>query len=316
MASAFDAVLPLIEDFKEELKKLGTATQEIATARDGAKVAAEAAGRIASKHEELAKLLGKQQLSSLQDQENQLQSHLDDLTRQTATETTRQLTTLQQAGQSAQATIDKLLAEQPPLLAAIKEQHTKGVDFQKSELQKAAKAWADLLHQQMQSELQALRQVIDTLQANTRQQHDDLSAITNQLQVATGRITAFAEAMNAAKFLTKLESLEAGQRAAGSALDKVSQDTATALQRLDSQAQTHRQQTAADSQATTATVAALTSRLAASEYEQAARQTALLAALEGASAQNQAAARQLRLLQVVSLVLSAAVAGLVLYFKS
>lgn len=322
MASAFEAVSPLIEKFKKELETLSTASKKIDEATKSANAnritadeVVKAAKGVADAHGSLIKLLGEQQQGSLHDQETLLQLHLDELTQRTTTETTQQLGGLKQAGQAAQAVIDKLLAQQPPLLAAIKEQHEQGVVSQKNDLQKAAQAWADLLHQQMQTELKALRQAIEMLQGNTRRQHDDLSAITNQLQVATGRITAFAEAMNAAKFLTKLENLETGQREVGQALEKADKSASAGLQKIVSQAQGYQQQTTDSLQDTTNRLAELTAQVQQSDAEHSRQQAELVEALATATAQNQATSRQLRLLQIVSLVVSAATAALVCYFR-
>lgn len=219
MSTAFTAALPLLEELKEKLSKLDTATKEIEKAHNNSQQNQQAASDAvdASKHvveaqRELVEQLGQQHQASLVEQTNLLQTHLDDLTQRTGSETTRQLGSLKQAGTDVQEVINKVLERQPLLLAEISEQHKRGLSEQQEILHKASQAWATLLNQQMQTELKLLHQAIETLQKNTRSQHDELSAVTNQLQVATGRITAFAEAMNAAKFLTKLEGIESRQQ--------------------------------------------------------------------------------------------------------
>jgi len=219
MSTAFTAALPLLEKLKGELDKLDKATTEIEKAhqsskqnQQSAKNTVEASKRVVEAQEGLVEQLAQQHQKSLEEQEALLQVHLDEITKRTGDETTRQLDSLKQAGTAAQDVINRLLERQPQLLAAIGEQHKRGLSEQQEVLQKASQAWATLLNQQMQTELKLLHQAIETLQKNTRTQHDELSAVTNQLQVATGRITAFAEAMNAAKFLTKLEGIEARQK--------------------------------------------------------------------------------------------------------
>ncbi len=268
--------------------------------RGGAQAAMAAADSLLTQQPAVLTAIETQYARSLQQQEAQLQAHLTGLT----TVAEQQLAQTRQATQAAQATSKELLTQHPLVLAAIRTQHRESVMTQTTELQKSAQAWASLLHQQMQAELAALRQVTETLHGNMRQQHGDLSAITDQLQIATGRITAFAEALNAARFLTKLEGLETGQR-----------EARQALHQLDTYSQAHRQQAEASQQATTATLAQLTARQAASEDAQARQQAAWLAALDEAVAQQQAVSRQLRLLQVLSLVASAVLVGLVCYFK-
>ncbi|MBU6122295.1 hypothetical protein [Hymenobacter siberiensis] len=174
--------------------------------------AVDASKHVVEAQRELVEQLGQQHQASLGEQTNLLQTHLDDLTQRTSSETTRQLGSLKQAGTDVQEVINKVLKRQPLLLAEISEQHKRGLSEQQEILHKASQAWATLLDQQMQTELKLLHQAIETLQKNTRSQHDELSTVTNQLQVATGRITAFAEAMNAAKFLTKLEGIESRQQ--------------------------------------------------------------------------------------------------------
>lgn len=219
MSTAFTAALPLLEELKEKLSKLDTATKEIEKAhtnsqqnRQAAADAVDASKRVIEAQQGLIEHLGQQQQAGLGEQANLLLTHLDDLTQRTGSETTRQLASLKQAGTAVQEVINKVLERQPHILAEIGEQHKRGLSEQQEVLRKASQAWATLLNQQMQTELKLLHQAIETLQKNTRSQHDELSAVTNQLQVATGRITAFAEAMNAAKFLTKLEGIDSLQQ--------------------------------------------------------------------------------------------------------
>lgn len=219
MSTAFTAALPLLEELKEKLGKLDTATREIEKAHKNSQqnqqAASDAVGaskQVVEAQRELVEQLGQQHQASLGKQTSLLQTHLDDLTQRTSSETTRQLDSLKQAGVDVQEVINKVLEQQPLLLAEIGEQHKRSLNEQQEVLQEASQAWATLLNQQMETELKLLRQAIETLQKNTRSQHDELSAVTNQLQVATGRITAFAEAMNAAKFLTKLENIESRQQ--------------------------------------------------------------------------------------------------------
>ncbi len=162
--------------------------------------------------EGLVEKLSQQQQAGLGEQELLLRVHAEELSNKTAELTSRQLDGLKQAATAAQGLIDNLLQEQPPLLAAIWEQHLRGLDEQQGILQKGVQTWADSLHQQMQTELKLLRQVIETLQKNALQQHDELSSVANQLQVVAGRVTAFAEVMNAAKFTARLESIEKHQQ--------------------------------------------------------------------------------------------------------
>ena len=244
MSTAFTAALPLLEKLKGELDKLDKATTEIEKAHQSAKQnqqsaknTVEASKRVVEAQAGLVEELAQQHQKSLGEQEALLQVHLDDITKRTGDETTRQLDSLKQAGTAAQDVINRLLERQPQLLAAIGEQHKRGLSEQQEVLQKASQAWATLLNQQMQTELKLLHQAIEALQKNTRTQLDELSAVTKQLQVATGRITAFAEAMNAAKFLTKLEGIEARQQEALGGIVSGNKATAGSFGKLETAAE-------------------------------------------------------------------------------
>lgn len=244
MSTAFTAALPLLEELKEKLGKLDSATKEIEKAhqtsqqnQQAATDAVDASRHVVDAQRELVEQLGQQHQASLGEQTNLLQTHLDEITQRTGTETARQLDSLKQAGTEVQEVINKVLERQPLLLAEIGEQHKRGLSEQQEVLQKASQAWATLLNQQMQTELKLLHQAIEALQRNTRSQHDELSAVTNQLQVATGRITAFAEAMNAAKFLTKLEGIESRQQEVLGGITTGNKATASSFGKLETAAE-------------------------------------------------------------------------------
>lgn len=247
MSTAFTAALPLLEKLKTELAKLDTATKEIAKAHDSAKQnqqaakqAVSAAGQVAATQQELVESLARQHQASLSEQELILRAHAEDLTERTVQQTARQLEGIKKAAESAQELIDNLLETQPPLLAAIGEQHLVGMNKQQEMMQRAAQAWADSLHQQMQTELKLVRQVTETYQKNARQQHDEFSAVANQLQIVTGRVTAFSEVMNAANFTTKLASLDAQQQKVLSGIAAGTQANTAGFNKLDAASQKHK----------------------------------------------------------------------------
>ncbi|OUJ69947.1 SPOR domain-containing protein [Hymenobacter crusticola] len=324
MSTAFTAALPLLEELKIKLGNLDTATKEIEKAHQNSQQNQQAATDAvnASKHvveaqRELVAHLGHQYQISLSEQTNLLQTHLDDLTQRTGNETTHQLNSLKQAGTAVQEVINKVLEQQPQLLAEIGEQHRRGLNEQQEVLQKASQAWATLLHQQMQTELKLLHQTIETLQKNTRTQHDELSAITNQLQVATGRITAFAEAMNAAKFLTKLEGIESyqqevlggittGNKATAGSFSKLEIATEAQKKLVESGLQVIRQDAVNLSKQQQADLEKGLTELHESQHKQ---QVEIQAALDSISMQNKRSSQQQLIMQVVILV---ALVGLIL----
>lgn len=327
MSTAFTAALPLLEKLKGELDKLDKATTEIEKAQKSAKQNQQASKdiiaaskRVTEAQEGLIERLAQQHRGSLSEQETLLQLHLDDFTKQTSSEAARQLDNLKQAGTSVLSLIDKLTAQQPLILAAIGEQHKRGLTEQQTVLQKAAQAWATLLNQQMQTELKLLHVAIETLQKNTRSQHNELSSVTNQLQVATGRITAFAEAMNAAKFLTKLEGIESrqqevlggittGNKATAGSFGKL--ETAAEAQKklIESGLQTIRQEALSSSKQQQADLSKGLGQLQESQHKQ---QSEIQTALDTMSAQNKKSGQQQFIIQ--ALILAALVGLIVMHF--
>lgn len=324
MSTAFTAALPLLEELKEKLGKLDTATREIEKARQSSQQNQQAATEAvnASKYmveaqRELVAQLGHQHQASLGEQTHLLQTHLDDITQRTGSETTQQLESLKQAGTAVQEVINKLLERQPQLLTEISEQHKRGLSEQQEILHKASQAWATLLNQQMQTELRLLHQAIETLQKNIRSQHDELSAVTNQLQVATGRITAFAEAMNAAKFLIKLEGIESRQQEILSSITTSNKVTVSALGKLEATMEAQKKLFESGLQAISQEAvnsskqqqADLSKGLAQLHESQQKQQSEIHAALDLMSTQNKKSGQQQMIMQALLL---AALVGLII----
>jgi hypothetical protein len=329
MSTAFTAALPLLEELKENLNRLKTATDEIEKAKqsagkhqlaaeqqkDAAAAAVRAAQQVASAQETLIDRLGQQQQKSLGEQELLLLEHAESLAQQTGEQISRKLDSVNQSAAKVQVLIDKLLDEQPALLSTIGNQHQQGLDKQHELLRNSVQGWADKLHEQMQTELKLLRQATEMLQKNTRQQHDELSAVANQLQIVAGRVTAFAEVMNAAKFTARLENIEHHQQEALAGIIQGSAANATALDKL---AELHHQQEknltaelqkgqqkAAEvaEQHRQTTSRELVGLQTAHEQQIAALQTSI----EQAMAQSAQAGKQQRLWQVVTIVIVLAV---------
>lgn len=235
MSTAFTAALPLLEELKENLNRLKTATDEIAKAgqsaeqhkqaatlqKEVADAAVRATQQAATSQEKLLDRLGEQHQKSLGEQELLLHEHAQNLSQQTTEQIGRQLDGVKQSAGKVQELIDRLLTEQPTRLAAIEKQHQQGLNQQHELLRGSVQSWASKLHEQMEVEVKLLRQATEVLQKNTRQQYDELSAVANQLQVVAGRVTAFAEVMNAAKFTSRLETIEQLGSANVTALEKL-----------------------------------------------------------------------------------------------
>ncbi|MFD1469879.1 hypothetical protein ACFQ48_16745 [Hymenobacter caeli] len=324
MSTAFTAALPLLEELKENLNRLKTATDEIEKAKQSAGEHQQAAGQLqraadeavraakqaAVSQEKLVDQLGQQHQKSLGEQELLLREHVENLSLQAGEQIGRQLDGVKQSATKVQELIDRLLTEQPANLDAIGRQHEQGMEKQQEILRNGVQNWADKLHEQLQVELKLLRQSTEVLQKNTQQQHDELSAVASQLQVVAGRVTAFAEVMNAAKFTARLESIEQHQKDTLADLaksKKASDEEATRLTELYEQQGTEflaelqrGQQQAAD-----------TAGLHKEAYEQ--RMDGLQGLVEQLSGQLAQAGRQQRLWQLVTLG-AVVVAGVLLFF--
>lgn len=253
MANAFAESLPLIERMKKELVKLGKASQKIKeadaaaeqngnaaiAAKEAATRAAAATRDVAAAQQQLIEQLSEQHQTGLEEQQALLRRQTDVLLAETKSAIAASLTTVTQAGEAAQAVIDELLTAQPPLLAKIEAQHQQGLVQQKQTLQTEAAAWARSLQAHMETELVRIREAVAVFQKNVVQQHDEFSAVASQLQVVSGRITAFAEVMNAAKFTTKLEAIDKKQDALGKQVTDAQQTTLKQLTELGAVADRH-----------------------------------------------------------------------------
>ena len=310
MSTAFTAALPLLERLKEELDKLDRATKEIAKAKDGAEknqavavqsqatatAAIGAAKQMVKAQEGLIERLGQQQLAGLGEQELLLRVHAEEITKLTSDQIGRHLDSLKQAATAAQGLIDRLIKEQPPLLAAIGEQHQRSIGKQQEMLQKGILGLTDALHQQMQTELKLLRQALETLQKNTRQQHDEMSSVASQLQVVAGRVAAFAEVMNAAKFTTRLENIEKHQQEVLANVLAVNTATSSGYAKLDAALQRVSQEAA---EATAQHRLSIREELAKLEATNQQRSTELQTDLLNMTSQFNQASKQQRLLQII-----------------
>lgn len=226
MTDFFKEARPTLERLTNDLDKLVSAAALIREAQESATRHAEQTGNyqnltdaavratqlVVTGQEKLIDQLGQQQQRSLGEQEVLLREQSEQLAQKTGEQISRQLDEVRQTAEQVQELIGRLLTEQPARLDAIGKQHQLGMEKQQEMLRNGVQNWADKLHEQLQVELKLLRQATEVLEKNTKQQHDELSTVANQLQVVAGRVTAFAEVMNAAKFTARLESIEQQQK--------------------------------------------------------------------------------------------------------
>lgn len=253
MTNAFAESLPLIERMKKELEKLGKASQKIteadavaeknatavAAVSKAAVQAATATRDVAAAQQQLIEQLSEQHQTGMEEQQALLRRQTDVLLAEAKSVIEASLTTVTRAGEAAQAVINELLEAQPPLLAKIEAQHQRGLMRQQEVLQTEAAAWAELLQAHMETELVRVREVVALFQKNVGQQHDEFSAVASQLQIVSGRITAFAEVMNAAKFTTKLEEIDKKQNELTKQLASGQQESTKKLTELGAVADRH-----------------------------------------------------------------------------
>ena len=246
MTDYFKDARPSIERLTKELDKLESVTRLIHEAQESATRHADTAGHsreltdaavravqlVITGQEKFIDHLGQQHQRSLGEQELLLREQGEKLAQKTGEQVGRQLDEVRQTAEQVQELIDRLLTEQPARLDAIGKQHQQGMEKQQEMLRNGVQNWAEKLHGQLQVELKLLRQATEVLEKNTRQQHDELSTVANQLQVVAGRVTAFAEVMNAAKFTARLESIERQQKDTLASLAKSGAANEAALTKL------------------------------------------------------------------------------------
>lgn len=107
---------------------------------------------------------------------------------------------------------------QKALLADLRREHQKSIDGQSELLKINAKKWVEALEKQLALALQEygkqtaqLEKVAELLRKDGQKQGDVLTGVSDRLQVITGSLTSFRDAMNAAKFSDRLESIDAQQ---------------------------------------------------------------------------------------------------------
>jgi len=108
--------------------------------------------------------------------------------------------------------------QQKALLADLRHEHQKSIDGQSELLRNNSQKWVEALEKQLAVALQEygkqtaqLEKVAELLRKDGQKQGDVLTGVSDRLQVITGSLTAFRDAMNAAKFSDRLESIDSHQ---------------------------------------------------------------------------------------------------------
>jgi hypothetical protein len=126
--------------------------------------------------------------------------------------------------------------QQKALLADLRREHQKSIDGQSELLRNNSQKWVEALEKQLAVALQEygkqtaqLETVAESLRKDGQKQGDVLTTVSDRLQVITGSLTAFRDAMNAAKFSDRLESIDSHQHALNSTAQESHQNIVNRL---------------------------------------------------------------------------------------
>lgn len=128
----------------------------------------------------------------------------------------------QKAAEAAIRAAEKVHEQQKALLEDLRREHQKSIDGQSELLRTNSQQWAEALQKQLAVALQEygkqtaqLEKVAELLRKDGQKQGDTLTGVSDRLQVITGSLTAFRDAMNAARFSDRLESIDSKQHVLG-----------------------------------------------------------------------------------------------------
>lgn len=120
----------------------------------------------------------------------------------------------QNAAKAAIEAASKVHEQQKALLADLQREHQKSIDGQAALLRTNSQQWEEALQKQLAVALQEygkqtehLDKVAGQLRKDGQKQSDALSGVSDRLQVITASLTAFRDAMNAARFADRLENI-------------------------------------------------------------------------------------------------------------
>lgn len=120
----------------------------------------------------------------------------------------------QQAAGAAIQAAEAVHEQQKALLVDLRREHQKSIDGQSELLRTNSRQWEEALKKQLAVALQEygkqtaqLERVADMLRKDGQKQGDVLTGVSDRLQVITASLTAFRDAMNAARFSDQLESI-------------------------------------------------------------------------------------------------------------
>jgi hypothetical protein len=209
---------PSLEILKQELSRLSTYTKEIGKAQEVATHAQAAATAVIKAAEnislESSQLLGDlktehlrtvtEQTIILQKASHQQATDAQDIIRQ-------ELSGLRLGAETAAKALQQVLEEQPHILATITAQHKQEGSSQTDLLRQRIGESTAFLTEQVANQIGKIEQVKRDFDVAVRKQVGVLTSITDRLQVISGSLTAFRDAMNASRFTDRLEELDSKQ---------------------------------------------------------------------------------------------------------
>jgi hypothetical protein len=146
----------------------------------------------------------------------------------------------QQAAEAAIQAAEAVHEQQKALLVDLRREHQKSIDGQNELLRANSRQWEEALKKQLAVALQEygkqtaqLERVAELLRKDGQKQGDTLTGVSDRLQVITASLTAFRDAMNAARFSDRLESIDSQQHTLNSTTQESYQTIIKQLNRLE-----------------------------------------------------------------------------------
>jgi hypothetical protein len=207
-----------LDVLKQELSRLSTYTteigkaQEVATHAQAAAVAViEAAEAVDLKNRQLLDALKTEHLRGINEQTSILRKAAQQQASEAQALIKQEVGDLRLGAETAAKALQQVLNEQPRILSAITAQHQAAGSSQTDLLRQVIGESVSSFDKQFTAHIQELDQARKDFDSSVSKQLDVLTTITDRLQVISGSLTAFRDAMNAAQFTDRLESLAAQQ---------------------------------------------------------------------------------------------------------
>jgi hypothetical protein len=209
---------PSLDLLKQELSRLSSYTTEIGKAQHiatdsqaAASAVIQAAGAIDQQSRQLLAELKSEHLRSITAQTSLLQQASHQQVADAQALIRQEVAGLRQGTETAAKALQQVLEEQPRILATITAQHEQAGGSQTALLRESIQNGAASLDEQFSVRMRELQQSKNDFEAAIIKQLDVFTSISDRLQVISASLTAFRDAMNAARFTDRLELLATQQ---------------------------------------------------------------------------------------------------------